>query len=146
MSRTTSRRFATLTGGPQEMVRYMMSGGLGTLLFYLLYEVLYWASLWPGHNATLSWFCAYITSILWTHRFHRGMTFRWDNPYWRSLRRTYVVYVFSWAATTGMMFVLVEQAGVEHHLAFCGTILASGCLNYLLLRNWSFRPPRDASS
>lgn len=125
-------------GTPAEVLRFFVSGSAGSALFYGLYELLHFLGFGGAHAAPASWALGYLVSSFFTHRFHRTFTFRWPTDYWRSLRRTYVVYGSSLVATTALDWFLADRLGLHHRLAWILTLLAGGIANYLALRTWAF--------
>ncbi len=133
-------------GGWRELGRFALSGSAGSVVFYGLYEFVYWLSLVEHYNAPFSWAVGYLLASVVTHGIHRSHTFRWSTPYWDTLGRTVLVYVVSLTGTTALDFFLVER-GLHHRLAWLVTLLAGGSANYFALRHWGFRPgngPRAA--
>lgn len=126
-------------GGWDELGRFALSGSAGSVLFYALYELVYWLGFVAEHNAPFSWAVSYLLASVVTHGIHRRHTFRWATPYWGTLRRTVFVYALSLTGTTALDFALVE-AGLHHRLAWLATLAAGGSVNYFALRLWGFRP------
>lgn len=133
------RRTRGFFGGWQELGRFALSGTAGSVVFYGLYELVYWLRLVPQYNAPFSWAVGYLLASVVTHGIHRRHTFRWPTPYWDTLGRTVFVYVITLTATTALDFALVEN-GMHHRLAWLVTLLAGGSANYFALRHWGFRP------
>jgi len=121
------------------MCRFTLCGCVGSVLLFVLYEVVYRLALVPRLNAPFAWAVSYLLASVFTHGIHRRHTFRWNTPYWRTLGRTTIVYATSLTATTLLDFGLVV-AGLHHRLAWVVTLLASGTANYVALRNWGFLP------
>jgi putative flippase GtrA len=119
--------------------RFALCGCAGSVVLFALYELTYRLALVSRLNAPFSWAVSYLAAGVLTHGIHRRHTFRWATSYWRTLRRTAVVYGSSLTATTLVDFGLVA-AGLHHRLAWLLTLLASGTVNYVALRNWGFLP------
>lgn len=128
-----------LFGGWEELGRFALSGSAGSVLFYGLYELVYWLRFVEEYNAPFSWAVGYLLASVVTHGIHRRHTFRWATPYWGTLGRTVLVYALSLTGTTALDFALVE-AGLHHRLAWLVTLAAGGSVNYFALRLWGFRP------
>lgn len=60
---------------PQEFLLFLISGGIGTALFYLLYEFLYVSFPFQHYKATLCWVISYLCSIVWQLELHRRLAF-----------------------------------------------------------------------
>jgi len=134
------RRHPGLIGGLEDLFRFGISGGLGTLVFGLLVAALYAL----GFDETrlddaLRWSIPYLLTSFVTHTLHRRITFRWPSNYWRSLRRTFVIYGASLVLTTLLHDQLIWMFGVSKSTAFFLSLALSGAWNYLLFRHWGFR-------
>ncbi|HMS18168.1 MAG TPA: GtrA family protein [Planctomycetota bacterium] len=132
-------RRKTWFGTREEIVRFMVSGGLGSSIFYLIYLLVYQRRIVNGHNSAFSWAVAYAIAAWFTHQFHRRLTFHWRTNYWESLRRTYAVYGVALVISTLIQDGLTYRLQWNHNLAFFMTLTATGCFNYLALRHWGFR-------
>ncbi len=128
-----------LFGGVEEIFRFGVSGGLGTLAFVFLV----WLFLQLGFDDSrlddaIRWAVPYLITSALTHTLHRRITFRWPTPYWRSLLRTYLIYGVSLSVTTLLHDQLIWTLGLGRVAAFLTNLFLSGCWNYLLLRHWGF--------
>jgi len=125
-------------GGTQLLVRYAVSGGLGTLGGYALYEVAYALVGEGGFRATTAWIVAYTVGIFTQHALHRWITFGTGTPYWRSLRRSYIVYPLVLAISSGFNYLLAGMVGWHHRLAWLATMALSAGLAFAGLRFFAF--------
>jgi hypothetical protein len=119
---------------------FSVSGWIGTALFSAAYELLY-AELESGYSeqcgaycAAVAWTVAYTASIVWQHALHRLLVFGSSAPYWRSLALTFVSYSLSLVLSSALNAVLVTALGVHHRVAFVGTLLATGVINFYTVR------------
>lgn len=139
VSPTPHTRKPGLFGGLEELVRFGVSGGIGTGVFTALVAGFYWA----GFDETraddaVRWAVPYLVTSFLTHALHRRITFRWPSPYWRSLRRTLVIYGTSLVLTTLLHDQLIWWLELPRWAAFAVSIALSGAWNYLLFRHWGF--------
>ena len=151
VSQPTPPRKPGLLGGLEELFRFGVSGGLGTLAFVFLS----WIFFKIGFEGTrlgdgIRWAVPYLLTSLITHWLHRRIAFRWPSPYWRSLRRTYVIYGCSLFATTFLHDQLIWGLEFGSVAAFVVSVALSGGWNYLLFRHWGFpeaqEPPHASSN
>eukprot|EP01065_Artemidia_motanka_P032518 TRINITY_DN39513_c0_g1_i1.p1 TRINITY_DN39513_c0_g1~~TRINITY_DN39513_c0_g1_i1.p1 ORF type:complete len:239 (+),score=28.93 TRINITY_DN39513_c0_g1_i1:197-913(+) len=127
-----------------EFIRFAISGGIGTLLDFLAYRMLYESSLFPVFKATLSWTTAYAMSVVWQHALHALLVFGsfGSGGYCRSLGTTYMAYAASIAFSPFINWMLVEHTRLNHTAAWFATLCLTGVCNYLLLtRSMAHAPP-----
>lgn len=76
-----------------EYIRFMISGLIGTALFYVVYEGIHrFLHLSPA----LCWFFAYLLSILWQMELHARIVYKTKiNNYAATLVQTYLAYGLS---------------------------------------------------
>eukprot|EP01130_Rhizamoeba_saxonica_P000491 TRINITY_DN10472_c0_g1_i2.p1 TRINITY_DN10472_c0_g1~~TRINITY_DN10472_c0_g1_i2.p1 ORF type:complete len:138 (+),score=10.37 TRINITY_DN10472_c0_g1_i2:39-452(+) len=110
----------------QRFILFNISGGIGTGLFYIVYEQIYASLPYQAYAWTLS----YMLSIIWQHALHTFMVFGASKGgYWKSLFWTYVSYSIGIIASHFIMFIL-EYINLEYRIAWLITLVATGCLNY----------------
>lgn len=137
----------SVLGGIEEIVRFGFSGTVGSSVFALLYLALHATAPVPRRAAeAFAWGLAYFITSWLTHGLHRKITFRWPTSYWRTLRRTYVIYGVSLLLTTVLHDQLVHVCGLDHWLSFAMSLAVSGTCNYLVFRHWGFRPSASPSA
>lgn len=56
---------------PKEFLLFLISGGIGTALFYILYEFLFKVAPFEHYKSTIAWVVAYLCSIVWQMELHR---------------------------------------------------------------------------
>lgn len=146
MTRPTRSRKPGFIGGLEEILRFVVSGSLGTSVFVFLY----WLFGQVGFSETrvddaVRWAVPYLITSLLTHWLHRHITFRWASPYWRSLRRTYVIYGCSLMLTTAVHDQLIWSLDLGNAAAFLVSVTVSGAWNYVLFRHWGFAQDKDTA-
>ena len=113
---------------------FNLSGFLGTLLFYGMYQLLFTVLPLETRKATVSWTLSYICSIVWQHALHRWMVFGSKSSYWTSLGMTYLCYSVSIVLSSLFTDILVQQLHIHHQVAWILTLVATGLLNFFTLR------------
>jgi len=116
---------------------FTISGFIGTVLFYLLYEIVlgFIPSTLPSlayYKISISWTLSNTISILWMHALHRYLVYGPVKPYFSTLIATYVAYGVS------ILLSHFSMMGLEY-LSFGSTtswiinLVAGGFLNYYLV-------------
>lgn len=120
-------------------IRWVVSGVLGFTASFLLYE-LFFASL-PDSNVrpTIAWLSSYTLGIAIQHALHRRLVFGNSSSYWRSLRRSYVVYLTGLAIASGLNFLIANNTSLHHRLVWLVTVGIVSVLNYLALKVYAFK-------
>jgi len=125
------------TSESKQFLLFNISGGIGTFLFYCLYEFLF--SAFEGYvmdrRATIAWCVSYMCSIAWQHSLHRYIVFGSQGNFWKSLFWTYISYTLSLILSTVANDVLTMSLGVNHRVAWVLTLVATGVLNFFTLKN-----------
>lgn len=132
------RRWKEVPLAVREKLLFVLSSLLGTTFFFILFEAVfrvatYNLSLHSEQLFTISYVTAYLISILYQHLLNRMLVFR-AAPYCASLCHTYFVYSISLVILTTLGAILIRIAQVNPRFIACGTLPASGVLNYYLLR------------
>lgn len=64
----------------KHLILFYISGGIGTALFFLLYQqMLTWTIV--GGSQSAAWTLSYLLSIIWQHLLHRHLVFGATSPY-----------------------------------------------------------------
>lgn len=127
------------------LVRYGVSGGLGTIAGFGLYEATFALIGERSARATTAWIIAYVIGIFAQHALHRWITFGPETPYWQTLRRTYVVYPIVLAVSSGFNYLLTDVAGWNHRLAWLTTMGLSAILAFVGLKLFAFATDQESS-
>ena len=125
-------------GSAEEGIRFFVSGCIGTVLFYGLYETIHW--ILPADlplKMALCWTLSYLCSIAWQHKLHCVIVF-YDSPiksYWQSLGRFYVVYSLS-LVLSSLLTVVFDVIGLQYQISWVLTLLVTGLINYFTVRDF----------
>ncbi len=128
------------------LVRFVISGGLGTLGGLGVYELTYALIGDRQYRATTAWIIAYVIGIFVQHALHRWITFGTEAPYWRTLRRTYVVYPIVLAISSGFNYLLTGPLDWNHRLAWLATTALSAVLSFGGLKLFAFATDQSDDS
>ena len=123
-------------------VRFLGAGGLGTVIGFAMYELIF--ALLPSGleaRAPTAWGIAYLVGIWVQHALHRTIVFGDASPYWRSLRRSYVIYSGALVLSTGLNWSFAIGLGWHHRLAWLVTTAVTTVVNYATLRLYAFARP-----
>jgi putative flippase GtrA len=121
-----------------ENARLVITATLGAAIGLLTYEIVYLVMPFEP-RATLSWIFAFAVGIARQHGLHRWLTFAdRSSLYWPSLRRAYVMYSGSFLVGALLDWILTEQAGVHHRLAWACCLLTTMTISFVFLRNFVF--------
>jgi putative flippase GtrA len=120
-----------------ERVRLAIVALLGALIGLVTYEIIYFIHpLEP--RAPTSWLASFIIGVPRQYSLHRWLTFRSDVPYGPRLARAYVLYSAIALLTTALNWLLVEQLGLPHRLAWLACISTTGLINLFALKRLVF--------
>lgn len=138
MKLTLARLLARYHALP-EKVRMVLTAILGALTGLVTYEIFY--ALDPFEpRATTAWTASFLVGIARQHGLHRLLTFTHPTPYWRSLRRAYVMYSGTLLWGTGLNWVLTEKLGVGHQVAWFCCLMSTATISLFLLKRFVFAP------
>lgn len=120
-----------------EKVRMVLTAILGALTGLVTYEILY--ALNPFEpRATTAWTASFLLGIARQHWLHRVLTFTHHSPYWPSLGRAYVMYTGSLCWGIGLNWVLTQQLGVNHQLAWFCCLMSTAGISLIFLKRFVF--------
>ena len=122
----------------KQATLFFVSGFIGTVLFYILYEFLHGILPEVPGRAGWCWFLSYFCSIAWQHKLHCVIVFPnvMIKNYWASLFKTYLVYGGSLILST-IMNVALDSLGVQYQVAWVTTLLATGIINYYIVSGYA---------
>jgi putative flippase GtrA len=123
------RRFRRLP----EKLRLANVAVLGALIGLVTYELIYLINPFQP-RASVSWLLSIAIGVPRQYSLHRWLTFGSDVPYGPRLARAYVLYAAIAMLTTGLNWLLVEQLGVAHRLAWLACITTTGLINAFALK------------
>ncbi|KAL6078990.1 hypothetical protein QOT17_001142 [Balamuthia mandrillaris] len=124
----------------EQVVWFCVSGSIGTLLSYLLFEALLFLDPFAWHKGTLCWALSYLISISWQHALHRGLLMGDYGNYWLNLLKSYMVYVPAVLFSTSLYYLLDERLHVTIESKWIIVTLATGLLTLFSVRH-AFVPP-----
>lgn len=105
----------------------------GASIGLVTYEIIYFVNpIEP--RASSSWLLAFAIAVPRQYSLHRWLTFESTAPFVPHLGRAYLLYSTIALLTTGMNWVLVEQLGLDHRLAWLLCISTTGLINLFALR------------
>lgn len=120
----------------KQVFLFNLSGAIGTVLFYFLYEFILHAlvpNFFGSMKASFAWTISYIVSIIWQHALHRYIVFGTKTSYLKSLIGTYASYFVSIIFSHFFMMFL-EWCSVGSRMAWMINIGLTGILNYFLVK------------
>ena len=122
----------------KEGILFVISGVIGTILFYILYEFLYRILTFEEYKSTICWCISYLLSIAWQHKLHLVIVFpnKKINNYFYSLFKTYLVYSFSLILSTFISFCF-DLIHLEHTVSWVLTLTITGFLNYFTVKDYA---------
>lgn len=121
-----------------EKVRMVVTAIFGASLGLITYEIIYYLQPFEP-RATISWVVSFTLGVARQHALHRWLTFNERaSPYWRSLRRAYVMYSGSMVVGAVLDWVLVEQFGVHHRLAWFCCLMTTATISLVFLKHFVF--------
>lgn len=137
-----AKPLSKLTGVKESEVKnfllFLLSGCIGTLVFYGMYELLQGAFKELSLKTTLSWTTSYTLSIVLQHYLHANLVYKnWNQlrpffseRYNKSLLLTYAAYLISMGVSSALSLVF-DLVHLDHRLAFLLNLGLTGVLNYL---------------
>jgi putative flippase GtrA len=127
------RRFRRLP----EKLKLAIVAVLGALIGLVTYELIYLVNPFEPRAPT-SWLASFAIGVPRQYSLHRWLTFESDVPYGPRLARAYVLYSVIAALTTAENWLLVEQLGVPHRLAWLACVTTTGLINFFALKRLIF--------
>ncbi len=64
----------------EEIKYFLISSTIGTIFFYLLYQLIYYITEDLPYQETFSWIFSYSISICWQHYLNRKLVFKIGSP------------------------------------------------------------------
>ncbi len=134
-----------------DFLRFQLSGIIGTLVFYLIYE--FFNLLSVATHPTTAWFFSYLCSIFFQFELHRLIVFRhWEEQksqqtilplgpvtpstksskpsYLSQLLQCYLLYSISLVLSTVLNYVMISLFGFHHRLTWFFSLVLCGIINY----------------
>lgn len=107
-----------------------VSGGIGTALFYVTYEMM----LLVIPSVALAWTLSYLLSVIWQHALHSFLVFGFPRNYVRSLLGVYAAYTLSILLSSGVAFV-ADSWEVPPRITFVVSTVATGIVNFFTVKS-----------
>jgi polyisoprenyl-phosphate glycosyltransferase len=115
---------------------FLFFGGLSTIVnygvFYLLYAL-------AGLNYLLSSGAGYASGVLFSFGFNRAVSFQSKGKAHHELAKYFAVYTASLLISLGLLWLLVDKAGMNALLANILVIIVTTCTNFLGCKWFVFR-------
>jgi len=111
-----------------QFLRFLASGGINTALTYGLYLLLL-----PLLGYLVAYSVAYVLGILLSYWLNSVFVFR-QPMNWRSLVRFPLVYVVQYLLTGALLWLFVDQLGIDKRLALLAAIAVTVPVTYLAAR------------
>jgi putative flippase GtrA len=127
------RRFRRLP----ENLKLVIVAVLGALIGLVTYELVYLVNPFEPRAPT-SWLASFAIGVPRQYSLHRWLTFESSVPFGPRLARAYVLYATIAALTTGENWLLVEQLGLDHRLAWLACVTTTGLINFFALKRLIF--------
>ncbi len=131
------------SGTTIEMIKFFISGFIGTIIFYLLYETFHsYLFVEMENNSTMSWVVSYMLSIWIQYELHSRIVFNSRNekgnskPYHVRLLMTYAVYSFSMVLSTIVNYVCNVYLHIDHRIVWLLSVASTGIVNYFAVKSY----------
>lgn len=131
------------SGTTIEMIKFFISGFIGTVIFYLLYETFHsYLFVEMENNSTVSWVVSYMLSIWIQYELHSRIVFNSRNekvnskPYHIRLLMTYAVYSFSMVLSTIVNYVCNVYLHIDHRIVWLLSVASTGIVNYFGVKSY----------
>lgn len=124
-----------MTGIYLQALRYGVVGVASNLLLYLLYLAFSLAGLEPKTAMSVT----YGIGVIQTFLLNKRWTFSHRGRLRNSSIRYLLVYALGYLLNLGILFALVDCAGLPHQAVQAGAILCVAAILFLLQRHWVFQ-------
>ncbi len=139
-SKATSKVRGLFTDNQWQFLLFLLSGSIGTVLFYGVYEGLHYVlqtlvgTLGASMLVSLAWAISYLLSIVWQHALHRLLVFGSRGNYVKSLVATYIAYSLS-LVLSSLLSYLLSAVGMPYQLVWLLSLGATGVFNFFAVRD-----------
>eukprot|EP00039_Didymoeca_costata_P005832 m.85086 g.85086 ORF g.85086 m.85086 type:complete len:143 (+) comp12994_c0_seq1:245-673(+) len=117
-----------------ESLRFVLSGSLGSAIFWLLNEAIIAVNPYEFQPITVAFFLSYLISIWMQHALHATLVYGWGEiGYIKGLIATYGAYSFALIASVPINAGLVHTLSFTVFQAWLGTLILTGCFNYFII-------------
>ena len=122
-----------------EGYRYLVVGGGGVILGWIIYNLIFWLNPFEQNRATTSWAVSYFLAIIRQHALHYHLTFSSSkSTYFESLIGAFGAYGIGWIITTMANGIIMSRFTSDHQIAFFATLCIGFTFNYFLLKKFAF--------
>ena len=119
--------------------RYLVTAGLNTAIFYVIWEICYWALPSGNYWPTVSWASAWVLGSFVAHWTHRIWTFNSDrDPRW-TVPASMSIYTVGLVGSTACYYIGTESFGLDVRLVWLLNSALWGGLNYIGQREIAFK-------
>lgn len=132
-----------MTNKQSEIFRMFIIAGIGVVLGFLTYEVIYYFNSF-SQKATLSWMIAFVIGIVRQHALHRYFTFAHKGSYVKSLYKAFVVDIGALVFSTVLHLFLVEVVHLHHRWVWGICLLSTALISLVFLKVYIFRPVKKS--
>lgn len=123
-----------------EKTRFVLVGGIGVIIGWAIYNIVFFLNPIEDLRAPTSWFFAAILNVIRQHGLHYWLTFRdHSSRYFPSLMGAFVSYSIGIFLGTLLDFFLTEHYNINHQIAWFIVMLLSLPLSFFMLKRLSFR-------
>jgi len=122
---------------PGELARFGAVGLLTNAALYLLYLALTWSGV--GHKLAMS--VAYCAGVVQGFILNRAWTFRARGAERTASARYSAAYLAGYLLNLGLLYLLVDRAGLPHQAVQAALVLLIAPLLFLAQKFWVFRAP-----
>jgi len=101
---------------------------------------IYYALLYLGVHYLIANFAAFALSVLNAYYWNNRFVFRKSTAgHWKPLLRTYAAYGMTFLLGTGLMYLMVDVAGISNRIAPLLNLVVTIPLNFLVNKFWAFK-------
>lgn len=125
-------------------VWYMISGSFCDIIQFFIDYILHKklnTILYIFSDSSICWMTSFAVSVVARHTSHRYLVFGdYIGGYWNSLLRMYTGYSIIIILSTCFHKLFIDFGNVSHVVAWIGTMLWTGIVNYFILKRlWTFQ-------
>lgn len=117
-----------------QAIRFALVGVASNAVLYVLYIGMTWVGV--GHKLAMS--LAYVVGVLQTFFLNRNWTFNHAGPEGFAFRRYCLAYGGGYFLQLGMLYVLVDHAGMDHRLVQGMAVCTVAFALFVLQKHWVF--------
>ena len=129
----------------RELERVAIAAGIGTVLAWLTYEIIYLINPFEP-RATTSWTAAFLIGIFRQHHLHRTLAFyKSTRSYSGSLSREAAAALLILIIGIFLNFWLTNHWDIHHRAAWAICLVSVAMLEYGLMKFFVFRVPEPES-